>query len=200
MAKRKNRKKWNRKKTGALAGLGVLLIVLVFIFFRGNREKIRQIVEASFPKDASATQETLGSRTVTLFFLSDEDGMLHPEEREIEVAASPVLEAQQVIRELIKGPAGGLIATIPRDTRLRQVFITKQGVAYVDFSKDIVEKYSYGSSGEMATVYSIVNSLASNFKSIKKVAILIEGSEKETLGGHIDLSQPFSPLNSLTAK
>jgi germination protein M len=70
----------------------------------------------------------------------------------------------------------------------------------VDLSREIMEKHPSGSSAELATVYSIVNTLAYNFKPIKKVFLLVEGSEKETLSGHINLSQPFVPLYSLNAK
>jgi spore germination protein GerM len=78
--------------------------------------------------------------------------------------------------------------------------VTRSGVAYVDFSKDIVEKHLSGSSAEISTIYSVVNSLAYNFDSIKRVFILIEGREKETLGGHISLSKAFLPLYDLIAK
>ncbi len=63
-----------------------------------------------------------------------------------------------------------------------------------------MEKYSYGSSSEMSAVYTLVNTLAFNFKTVKKVALLVEGGERETLGGHIDLSKPFVPQYSLIAK
>ncbi len=52
----------------------------------------------------------------------------------------------------------------------------------------------------MDAVYSIVNSLTYNFKSVKRVSLLVEGNERETLGGHIDLSRPFSPDYSLVAR
>jgi len=42
-------------------------------------------------------------------------------------------------------------------------------------------KTSLGILRRLATVYSIVNTLAYNFKPIKKVFLLVEGSEKETL-------------------
>jgi hypothetical protein len=52
----------------------------------------------------------------------------------------------------------------------------------------------------MATIFSIVNSLTYNFKPIRKVFILVEGGEKETLGGHISLAQPFLPKHDLVAE
>jgi hypothetical protein len=73
-------------------------------------------------------------------------------------------------------------------------------MAYVDFSKEIQDKSLSGSEAEMAAVYSIVNSLTYNFKSIKKVLILVDGEEAETLAGHINLSKPFAPDYSLIAQ
>ena len=135
-----------------------------------------------------------------LYFLFEEDGLLHAEERAIPADPSPVREAESVIAELIKGPEMGYLSTIPPETRLRQIFITQDGTAYVDFSKEFAEKHPSGTSAEPATVYSIVNSLALNIPSIKKIVFLIEGGEKETLGGHINLSKPFIPLKSMIAE
>ena len=137
---------------------------------------------------------------IVLFFLSEEDTYLHPEEREIPADSSIVRQAKRTIEELIKGSQSGLISPFPPETELRELYVTKKGVAYVDFSEDIVEKYLSGSSAEISTIYSVVNSLTYNFRSIEKVFILIEGQEKETLGGHINLSRPFLPLYDLIAK
>jgi len=137
---------------------------------------------------------------IVLFFLSEEDTYLHPEERKIPADSSIVRQAKRTIEELIKGSQSGLISPFPPETELRELYVTKKGVAYVDFSEDIVEKYLSGSSAEISTIYSVVNSLTYNFRSIEKVFILIEGQEKETLGGHINLSRPFLPLYDLIAK
>jgi hypothetical protein len=51
----------------------------------------------------------------------------------------------------------------------------------------------------MGTVFAVVNTLTYNFKSIKRVFILIDGSEKETLAGHIDLSRPLLPRYDLVS-
>ena len=76
---------------------------------------------------------------------------------------------------------------------MRQVFIGKDGVATVDFSRDVAEKFSYGSTSELAAVYAVVNTLVFNFKAVKKVVILVEGAERETLGGHVDLTAGLLP-------
>jgi len=184
--------------------LGVMLVVvavLVIIFFMGGeRARVRRLAEVSVPKAAPPAVEPAAHKTVTLFFLSDADDLLHPESRDIVAGPSVADEAERALAELVKGSTNGLVSPLPAETRIRQVFITKDGVAHVDFSREITDKFAYGSSSELSVVYAVVNTLAFNFKSIKKVAILVEGAEKETLGGHIDLTQPFLPDYSIVAK
>jgi hypothetical protein len=45
-----------------------------------------------------------------------------------------------------------------------------------------------------------VDTLVTNFKSVKKVVILVEGAERDTLGGHVDLSRAFYADYTLVAK
>ena len=191
----------HRARLILVGGLLVVLAVLVIIFFRGGeRESIKHPVDTSLPKSQAPAVESAAPKSVTLFFLSDDDEKLHGEIREIASGATPAAEAERALAELVKGSAKDLLAPLPAETRVRQVFVTKEGVAYVDFSRDVAEKFSYGSSAELSAVYAVVNTLAFNFKSIKKVVILIEGSERETLAGHVDLTRPFLPDYSLVAK
>ena len=195
------KKKSNRKTWILLGSLAVVVIVLAIIFFSGGeREKVKHFLDANIPKPKPSTPEPAAMKTVTLFFLSDDDDLLHRESREIAAGPSAVEEAQRAVAELIKGSAKAFVSPLPAETKIRQVFVTKDGTAYVDFSRDIMDKFSYGSSSELSAIYAVVNTLAFNFKAVKKVAILVEGAEKETLGGHVDLTHPFTPDFSLVAK
>jgi spore germination protein GerM len=181
--------------------LAGLLVVLAIVFFTGGeKEKVRRLAEVNVPKAAPPAAEPVARKTVTLFFLSEGDDLLHGETREIAAGPAAADEAERALAELIKGSTGGLVSPLPVEARVRQVFIAKDGTAYVDFSREITEKFSYGSSSELAAVFAVVDTLAFNFKPIKKVAILVEGAERETLGGHIDLTQPFPPDYSIVAK
>jgi len=176
-----------------LIALSVLLIVLVVMFFECGEEKklIPEPVTQMLDSEEISGEEP-ETKKVSLFFLAEEDDLLHPEVREIK-ADLVIHQAKLVIRELIKGSRNGGISPIPVKTKLRELFITDEGIAFVDFSKEIQENQFFGSAGEIAVVFSIVNTLAYNFKSIKRVFILIDGREKETLGGHIDLKRPLLP-------
>ncbi|MDD4237701.1 MAG: GerMN domain-containing protein [Desulfotomaculaceae bacterium] len=129
-------------------------------------------------------------REVVLYF-SDEQAMyLMPEKRQAAVKEDNIGEA--VVQELIKGPDSTLLKrTLPEDTRLLSLSV-KQETAYVDFSKEINNSNFAGSAGEIALVYSVVNSLA-EIPGIKMVQFLVEGKEVETLYGHIDTGNPISP-------
>ena len=189
------------KKVLILGILLVLVVVLGFIFFHSTGEEKIESNPIPPPQISEGIdEEAQETRTVKLFFLSDRGSLLYSEEREIFVSSSVVDQAKQAIKELIAGPQNDLISPFPPETKLRELFITPQGIAYIDFSGEVQERHPSGASAEIATVYSVVNSLTYNFKPIKSVFILIDGGEQETLGGHIDLSRPLRPRYDLIAR
>lgn len=195
------KKRADLKRAIVLGALALALVALAVLFYTGGgREQIRHLAETALPKSAPAAEGGGGRLSVTLFFLSDDDDLLHRETREIAAGPTPAEEAERALGELIKGSEKDYLSPLPPQTRVRQVFVNKDGTAYVDFGKEIMEKFSYGSSSELAAVYAVVNTLTVNFRPIKKVVILVEGSERETLGGHVDLTRPFVANLSLVAK
>ncbi len=184
-----------------LAAFSVLLVLLVYVFFRGvASERIAGPAEAAPSAQGDQAAAVPETRKVTLFFLREEDGLFLPEEREIPAAGSVAEASEALLAELIKGSSKGLVSALPAETKIRQVFLTKDGTAFADFSKDLTAAHPSGSDAETATVYAIVDSLAFNFKSIKKVFILVDGEERETLNGHVTLGRAFRPDFSLIAK
>jgi spore germination protein GerM len=195
-----NKRKKNPKVL-LLSALAVVFVVLVVIFFiGGGREKIRHETEPSAPGGRSAEGEAPKTRTITLFFLSEDDDLLHAEKREVPAGRSVAEDVETAVGELLKGSSGALVSPFPAETKVRQVFLDEDGTAYVDFSREFAENAAFGASSEMAAVYAVVNTVAVNEKTVKQVSLLIEGGERETLGGHIDLSRPLLPQYSLVAK
>jgi spore germination protein GerM len=70
-------------------------------------------------------------------------------------------------------------------------------VAKVNFNPALSKDHPGGSSAEMMTVYSIVNSLSLNFPQIKRVQFLIDGKPIATIVGHLSLERPVSPKPDL---
>jgi germination protein M len=191
----------DKKKLVIFAALFLFLVVLVIIYLNlGRIEKPRPTQFIPSSETESESEEQKEPATIILFFPSEHDSLLHREVREIIPESSLAQQAKRIILELLRGSQKGFLSPIPPETRLRELYITKDGVAYVDFSREIMDKHLSGSSAEMSTIYSIVNSLSYTLKPIKKVFILIDGGEKKTLGGHIDLTSPFQAIYDIVAK
>lgn len=126
---------------------------------------------------------------VTLYF-SDEMAMgLCSEKRVIEVNQNQTIE-NQIVEQLIKGPENSkLYQTVPSETKIKNIK-TEESICYVDLSKEFVTKHSGGSTSEMLTIYSIVNSLT-ELDNVTKVQFLIEGQKEDMFKGHLDFSKPF---------
>lgn len=132
--------------------------------------------------------------TVTLYFANDTAEGLTTERRELEIPASSTLE-KVVVEELIKGPKNqGGISIIPTETKVLSVE-TKNGVCFVNLSKEFVDKYQGGTAGEMLTIYSIVNTLT-ELDTISSVQILIEGEKRDAFV-HLAINEPLARNKSL---
>jgi hypothetical protein len=120
------------------------------------------------------------------------DVLLSAEDQTIFKSAELANQAKQILQKLGEGPkTAGMIPTIPRDAKLTEVFISDDGVAFVDFSNAISTNHPGGILNEQATIYAIVNSLTYNLREIRQVKILVGGTEKETLAGHCLLLLPL---------
>ena len=193
MARRK-KKRNNIKSVINLVILIVLLIVIGFLIQKfvipllqkGDlmQEPAKRIEEEE--KDKEEYKE-IKEVEVNLYFADENAQYLIPESRKIVQTENL---AKQTISELIKGPGSEtLFPTIPETTRVKALYIS-DGIAYIDFSSEIIKDHPGGSAGELLTVYSIVMTLTS-FPEIEKVQILVEGNSGDTLVGHMDISTPL---------
>ena len=89
----------------------------------------------------------------------------------------------------------GQTNVFPKKAKLRSI-VVKDGIATVDFSKELQTNFSGGSTGEEMLIGSIVNTLT-DFPEVQKVSILIDDSAVETLSGHMDLSEPLTRMTEL---
>jgi hypothetical protein len=140
---------------------------------------------------ASAPAEP-NHREVVLFFQREDDDSLGPERRRILLTPSVSDQARQIVNELIAGPeAKGLLPTMPPRTTVLGVYLDRAGTAYVDLSDEFVSMHPGGSSAEMATVFSVVDSLAYNLPEVRRVRFLVAGEERDTLHSHLDLRRAY---------
>jgi germination protein M len=184
---------------------GILSFVIAFaaVIFMMKRTP----VEA--PKTGSSTEtvspvvngnpQTVSQRKVNvkLLFTTPGSKYLTSEERSIVYRDTLLAQAKEVLGELLNGPSDKLAPTIPAGTKLLDLFISKDGIAYVDFSPELVSNHPGGTDGEISTVYSIVDTLTLNFPQIKRVQILVDSKAVDTLKGHLDLSRPLTQDSTL---
>jgi len=130
-------------------------------------------------------------REVVLFFQEKHAEYLGPEKRKIFLTASAADQAKQIVVELINGPQdSGLLPTVPGGTRVRGLYLDRFGTAYVDLSGEVVTAHPGGAAEEIATIFSLVNSLTYNLPEIKRVHLLVDGEERDTLL-HLDLRRNY---------
>lgn len=136
----------------------------------------------------------------SLFFSDSNERFLTAETRYIPRGRNQSEQVTEIVGALIDGPHTGLVRTMPEKSKLINARVDQNGVAIINFTSAMIENHPGGSSSEIATIYSLTNSITRNIPEVKKVKILVEGREMETLKGHIDARYPFSPNMDLVSK
>jgi spore germination protein GerM len=158
------------------------------------------VEETARPRGAEGPASEAGRRiSVRLYFEApDREGLL-PEEREVAFSGDLPRQLRTVVEELAKGSTTGLVATLPAGTRVLEVFVQARGVAWVDLSSEATSNFPGGSRAEMLTVYSVVNTIVTNFPAVSRVRVVVNDQAVTSLGGHVDLSRPLPPDMTLVA-
>ena len=147
-----------------------------------NVEKLLELQDSSFPVSYFLFDFEVAKLIQTkLYFPDNNVDKLHLELRELLVSNDGT--ARAAVEGLIEGPLTNLAPSIPEGTQLLGISILN-GVCTVDFSQAFVDNHISGSSNDLMTVYSIVNTLT-EFDSIDKVRFLIEGKTGATFGNFV---------------
>ena len=184
----------SKKKILLWAGIIIVTFVVGIFFAALIREKAYEIKKWIVKPPLPVPR----TRMVKLYFSLAQGEYLVPQQRKILLPESDNEENKEmkvVLEELIKGPKNkDLFSTIPPETRIRALYIRDE-IIYVDFSSSLKEKHPGGTTGELLTVYSIIDTLLDNFPSYSRVQIIVQGEPQTTLDGHIDIRYPL-PRNS----
>lgn len=172
------------------ASLGTLLgIALLALLFLGPRWlRTSPAATAESPVASAVDARKIRAR---LFYVNDNGTGLTGVEQEVVYGEGPVEQAKRLVEAQLATPAPPLASAIPPGTKLRGVFLTKSGEAYVDLSSELQTNHPGGTTNEILTVYALVSALTSNLPAVTGVQILIDGKEVDTLGGHLDLRRPI---------
>lgn len=140
---------------------------------------------------AASSPAAVRKITATLYYVSDDGMSLMQVQREVPFGATPAEQARAIVEAQL-APGAPQVSAIPPDVKLRALFVTERGDAFVDLSRDVTAKHPGGSLNEIFTVYSIVNALTVNLPAVTRVQILVDGKEVDTLAGHVDLRHPLA--------
>jgi len=188
----KSRKTKKHKRTFILSIIVVAAVVFLAVFFITLFDYIYP------PATGRSSAETKKEKTeATLFFSDANERYLVPEKRFLSKEQALERQATELVNALIAGSKTGLVNTFPQKAELLEIKKEGNDTLLVDFRESLVENHPGGSAAEMATAYSLTNTLTANLPEIKKVKILIEGKSRESLKGHIGLDQPFYPDKEL---
>lgn len=152
----------NKKKSLILFN-GLILVLAVLAFF-----------------NTGCTSKT----NVKLYFAKYEDNLayLSPESR---LVINDADFYKRIVQEIVKGPTDvQSYPTVPSTVKVNSVIVA-DGLAIVDFSKEIItdtQEIPHSSTTEVLAIYSIVDTLT-EVKEITKVRITIEGKQKGLIDG-----------------
>ena len=180
-------------RRGSLIAIGGLLLAV--LGWGVARELDRFLV----PEPVASTADTepadppaeIPRITATLFYASRDGRALIPVQREVPLAEGAVPQGREILSAQLEEAPEPYLSAIPEGTALRAFYVTERGDAFVDLSLELTIGHPGGSFAELLTVHTIVNAVTANLPSIQRVQILIEGTEADTLAGHIDLRRPL---------
>ncbi len=132
-----------------------------------------------------------GVQSVVLTFADRGASRTVTERRDVVVPDDRSGKARRILEELAKGPEADGVATLPGGTRILSIVFDDAGGVYVDFSRELVAEHPGGSTGELFTIRSVVQTLQHNFPDVERVQFLVEGREIESIAGHYDAGEPF---------
>jgi hypothetical protein len=177
------------KKSTRLIYLAVILgggfIVLVIFFVI--------LFSAIFPPVDMDAMKKKEKYIVKIYFSNPQELFLKPEKRYVFKEKNVAEQAKEIVKAVLDGSKTGLVDTFPKKVTVKDVKVTNDGIAEVSFSKELIKGYEGSSASEMATIYSLTDSLSQNIPEIKKVKIMVEGKEIPTIKGHISTRKAFSP-------
>ncbi len=182
-----------RGRFAVAVGVVVATVAASWILFvavpRVSRTRIPDAAPAAQQPGPLATERKI---TATLFFISEDGMALQPVQREVAFGNPVTEQARRIIEAQIAAAPAPLASAIPQGTRVRALYVSDRGDAFVDLTGEVTTKHTGGALNELFTVYALVNALTVNLPAISRVQILIDGKEADTLAGHVDLRHPLS--------
>ena len=162
------------------------LLLLAALLLAGCKSRGGSTAAAGKPSDRVTNRE------IRLFYESPQQ-VLVGERRTVRLPEHESAAIAPLMRELMTGPKVPALGRIfPADTTVRAAYLLPDGYAIIDLGgPSLTSGFHTGSHNELMAVYSVVQTVVVNFPTVRRVKILVNGQQAETLGGHIRLDRSF---------
>jgi Sporulation and spore germination len=125
----------------------------------------------------------------TLFVAYDDPGVLLPQTASIPLPQGRQQRAEELLRALLdvyvqkSSPH-----PVPSGAEVHDVFFVDPGLVVVDLNAAFANGHRSGILTEELTIASLIQTLTHNIPGIIRVKFLVDGRERDTLAGHVDLT------------
>ena len=169
--------------------VGLLMVVAAGALYLLGRDRIGVLDRGLEPSRGRGDQSLI---TLRLYFGNPEGSGLVREDRAVVTSGTLRERLQSCIRELAAGPATDAIPSVPAATTVREVFVDRWGLGYVDFDRGVLGRRRPGDYEEWLAVAALVHTICDNFAEIREVRFMIDGQVVTSLDRYIDLEEPLN--------
>lgn len=155
---------------------------------KGSKTQVQSGELPEMADELDSTQSLQEMTRVVLYFKDGEGRWLVPESQEIPKVTGI---ARAAVEALCRGPVSkDLKASLPAGTEVRGVNVKQDGTCVVDLNQAVTRIPGQDPKAEALAVAALVNTLT-EFPTVKRVQIMIEGQTRATLAGHIPIDVPL---------
>jgi hypothetical protein len=100
-------------------------------------------------------------------------------------------QIRAILEKMVEKNPDPAASLAPATLRFHNAFLRKNGLLILDLDQGVTYNHANAAS-EWRTVRSLAATLLANYSNVGQVKFLVNGTEQETLSGHVALAWPFS--------
>jgi Sporulation and spore germination len=185
----------------AVTVMSVLALGMIFFAWRmhgrATKTEVPAMAQPVAPPASGPTEQA------TLYVASDNAGVLRPESIPLSLPAGRQERAEELLQALLAIYLGKSSPhALGTGSEIRSVYLVDPGLAVIDLNAAFANGHRSGVLVEELTVLSLISTLSANIPGVTRIKILVDGRERETLAGHVDLMNFYdvAAVNQLIAQ
>lgn len=170
----------------------LILVIGMGIYARRMRRQAREVESPTSNTLPVAPPPTGPTETVTLYVADDTSGVLRAQSAKIPLPSDRQQRAEELLRALLRiYQQPGSTHPLSPASDIRSIYLISPGIAVIDLNAAFADEHRSGILSEQLTVNSLVETMAVNVPAVQRVRILVDGKTRDTLAGHVDLTDFF---------